>query len=102
MEYKKAEPKLRSVVWEMNSLLRCDSVNTFSTFSSASSVYWYSPLGPIVLSLFKLSAFYPAASILTTSEIKVVSTPNRAEIINSSAVEDEHGWVSFNKYFFTQ
>jgi hypothetical protein len=55
-----------------------------------------------VLSLFKLSAFYPAASILSTSEIKVVSTPNGAEIINSFAGEDEHGWVRFNKSFFAQ
>lgn len=86
----------------MNRLLGCGSVNAFSTFSSASSVYYSSPLGPIVLSLFKLSAFYPAASILTTAEIKVVSTPNGAEIINSSTEEDEHDWVSFNKCFFTQ
>ena len=34
-------------LWQMNRLLRCDSVNSFSTFSSASSVYLYSPLGPV-------------------------------------------------------
>ena len=47
------------------------------------------------------SAFYPTASILTTSEVKVVSTPNGAEIKDSFTVEDEHGGASFNNYFFT-
>ena len=54
-----------------------------------------------MLSLSKLPAFFPAASILTTSEIKVISTPNSAEKKDSLTGDDEHGWVRFNKYFFT-
>ncbi len=73
----------------------------FSAFFPAPSIFDSSPLGAIVLSFFKLSAFYPTASILTTSEVKVVSTPNGAEIKDSSTVEDEHSGASFNNYFFT-
>jgi hypothetical protein len=43
----------------------------------------------------------PQTSIFTTPEIKVISTPNGAEKKDSLTGDDEHGWVGFNKYFFT-
>ena len=76
-------------------------LQAFSALFPAPSIFASSPLGAIVLSFFKLSAFYPTASILTTSEVKVVSTPNGAEIKDSLTVEDEHGGASFNNCFFT-
>jgi hypothetical protein len=76
-------------------------MQAFPALFPAPSIFDSSPLGAIVLSLFKLSALYPTASILTTSEIKVVSTPNGAEIKDSLTVEDEHGGASLNNCFFT-
>jgi hypothetical protein len=55
----------------------------------------------MVFSKFKLSAFYSTTYIFTTPEIKVISTPNGAEKKDSLTGDDEHGWVRFNKYFFT-
>ena len=81
--------------------LQRDVMRTFSALFPAPSIFDSSPLGAIVFNLFKLSAFYPTASILTTSDVKVVSTSNGAEIKDSRTVEDEHGGASFNNRFYT-